>query len=253
MIGMVITLKRLITAVSEIDSATSPRAKAVRMLDVTPPGAAAMIIRPSASSGAIGQMLARANATAGSTTIWDTAPTAKSRGTARHPREIVEGEPEPERKHDECEREREHDIDDESHGNSLDRSIFAKYGARLYSMTTRRERSQDTRRGRKRMIQVAQSGSTRAGADVVAPLTFIVPQETKPVFHSTALTGGTQKLFFETESRSPYASPTCGPLTDDLSIDREGFELLRHRNGSCPTSMTTTRSRTSTTPKSRRF
>ena len=80
MSGMVITLTRLITAVSEIDSATSPRANAVRMLEVAPPGAAAMIIRPNASSGAIGQTLARTKATAGSRTIWERAPTAKSRG-----------------------------------------------------------------------------------------------------------------------------------------------------------------------------
>lgn len=82
------------------------------------------------------------------------------------------------------------------------------------------------------MTQVAQSGSApasgpaRAGADVVAPLTFIVPQDTKPAFHSTALTGGTQKLFFETESIAvPIAD--MRPRSDDLSIDREGFELLR--------------------------
>ena len=77
------------------------------------------------------------------------------------------------------------------------------------------------------MTQVAQSRSAPAGADVVAALTFIMPQDTKPVFHSTALTGGTQKLFFETESIAvPIAD--MRPLSDDLSIDREGFELLRH-------------------------
>lgn len=83
------------------------------------------------------------------------------------------------------------------------------------------------------MTQVAQSSSSPAfrrapaGADVVAPLTFIVPQDTKPVFHSTALTGGPQKLFFETESIAvPIAD--MRPLSDGLSIDREGFELLRH-------------------------
>lgn len=77
------------------------------------------------------------------------------------------------------------------------------------------------------MTQVAQSRSAPAGADVVASLTFIVPQDTKPAFHSTALTGGTQKLFFETELIAvPIAD--MRPLSDDLSIDREGFELLRH-------------------------
>ena len=66
-----------------------------------------------------------------------------------------------------------------------------------------------------------------ADAGVVAPLTFIVPQDTKPVFHSTALTGGVQKLFFETESIAvPIAD--MRPLAGALSIDREGFELHRH-------------------------
>ena len=83
------------------------------------------------------------------------------------------------------------------------------------------------------MTQAAQSSSApasgrmAAGADVVAPLTFIVPQDTKPVFHSTALTGGIQKLFFETESIAvPIAD--MRPVADGFSVDREGFELLRH-------------------------
>ena len=84
------------------------------------------------------------------------------------------------------------------------------------------------------MTQAAQSssapvsGRAPSGTHVVAPLTFIVPQDTKPVFHSTALTGGTQKLFFETESVA-VSIADMRPLSDDLSIDREGFELLRHR------------------------
>ena len=83
------------------------------------------------------------------------------------------------------------------------------------------------------MTQAAQSSSApgsgrmAAGADVVAPLTFIVPQDTKPAFHSTALTGGTQKLFFETESIAvPIAD--MRPVAGGFSVDREGFELLRH-------------------------
>ena len=81
------------------------------------------------------------------------------------------------------------------------------------------------------MTQTVESSSAPAsrrvpaGADVVAPLTFIVPQDTRPVFHSTALTGGTQKLFFETESIGvPIAD--MRPLAAGLSVDREGFELL---------------------------
>ena len=51
---MVRTLKRLTIAVSEIDSATSPRPNAVNRLEVTPPGAAAMIMTPRAISGDTG-------------------------------------------------------------------------------------------------------------------------------------------------------------------------------------------------------
>ena len=75
------------------------------------------------------------------------------------------------------------------------------------------------------MTQTMQSRP--AGADVVAPLAFIVPQDTKPAFHSTALTGGAQKLFFETESIA-VSIADMRPLAGELSIDREGFELHRH-------------------------
>ena len=75
------------------------------------------------------------------------------------------------------------------------------------------------------MTQTMQSGP--AGADLVAPLNFIVPQDTKPAFHSTALTGGVQKLFFETESIA-VSIADMRPLTGRLSVDREGFELHRH-------------------------
>ena len=37
---------------------------------------------------------------------------------------------------------------------------------------------------------------------VEGALSFIVPQDTKPVFHSTALTGGEAKIFFELEDVS---------------------------------------------------
>lgn len=64
-------------------------------------------------------------------------------------------------------------------------------------------------------------------AAVAAPLTFIRRQATKPVFHSSALTGGAPKIFFETESHTvPIAD--MRPVADSLSVDREGFELRRH-------------------------
>ena len=44
--GTVIMLTKLIMTVSEIERATSPFANFVNTLDVTPPGAAAIIIKP---------------------------------------------------------------------------------------------------------------------------------------------------------------------------------------------------------------
>ena len=78
--GIVITHNKLIIAVSDIERATSPFAKEVNILDVTPPGAAAIIITPIANSGAIGHIVTRINATIGSKIICEKAPTKKSRG-----------------------------------------------------------------------------------------------------------------------------------------------------------------------------
>tara|TARA_Y100000590_G_scaffold654_1_gene838 strand:- start:4124 stop:4537 length:414 start_codon:yes stop_codon:yes gene_type:complete len=78
--GIVITHNKLIIAVSDIERATSPFAKEVNKLDVTPPGAAAIIITPMASSGVIGQIFTRTNAIIGNKIICENAPTQKSRG-----------------------------------------------------------------------------------------------------------------------------------------------------------------------------
>ena len=78
--GIVITHSKLIIAVSDIDRATSPFAKEVNKFDVTPPGAAAIIITPIASSGAIGQIVTKMNPIIGSMIICENAPTKKSRG-----------------------------------------------------------------------------------------------------------------------------------------------------------------------------
>jgi hypothetical protein len=82
--GTVITLNKLIIAVSDMERATSPFAKEVNKLDVTPPGAAAIIITPIASSGAIGHILnhtiTRISEIIGSRIICEKAPTKKSRG-----------------------------------------------------------------------------------------------------------------------------------------------------------------------------
>ena len=63
--GIVITLKILITAVKDIDKATSPLANEVRIFDVAPPGAAAKIITPMAISGESGHRETKMKATIG--------------------------------------------------------------------------------------------------------------------------------------------------------------------------------------------
>ena len=63
---------------------------------------------------------------------------------------------------------------------------------------------------------------------VESTLSFIKPQDTKPVFYSTAITGGEAKLCFELEDHMVEVSD-MRPMAERLSIDKEGFELLRHR------------------------
>ncbi|MEQ8586189.1 MAG: CmcJ/NvfI family oxidoreductase [Thalassobaculaceae bacterium] len=59
---------------------------------------------------------------------------------------------------------------------------------------------------------------------ITAPLGFTVPQDAKPVFHSSALTGGAPKIFFEVE-QIPVEIQDMRPVADALDLDREGFEL----------------------------
>ncbi len=73
---------------------------------------------------------------------------------------------------------------------------------------------------------MSQSNS-RGETEVRAPLTFIVPQDSKPYFQSSALTGGLPKVFFETEDRE-VTIRDMRRLADELSLDRHGFELRRH-------------------------
>ena len=67
--------------------------------------------------------------------------------------------------------------------------------------------------------------SPRPVTALKAPLNFIGRQDTKPVFHSAALTGGKMKMFFEPETHA-IAISDMREIADTLSIDREGFELL---------------------------
>ncbi len=69
----------------------------------------------------------------------------------------------------------------------------------------------------------ASSGEEGLNA-VQASLTFAVPQEGKPYFESSALTGGQPKIFFQTEDHV-VTIHDMRPLADDLSVDYQGFEL----------------------------
>jgi hypothetical protein len=74
---------------------------------------------------------------------------------------------------------------------------------------------------------VAVATSPGPVTDISASLNFIRRQDEKPAFHSSALTGGKPKYFYETEAHSVTISDMRG-IAEDLSVDREGFELLQH-------------------------
>jgi hypothetical protein len=69
---------------------------------------------------------------------------------------------------------------------------------------------------------------SRAPGGVEAPLTFIRRSDAKPVLQSAALTGGAPRELFETE-RHTVPIRDLRPGADKLSLDREGFALLRER------------------------
>ena len=73
-------LIKLITAVSDTDNATSPFANFVKTFDVTPPGAAAIIMTPKASSIGVLKILIKINAIIGSNISWHIKPIIKSFG-----------------------------------------------------------------------------------------------------------------------------------------------------------------------------
>jgi hypothetical protein len=78
------------------------------------------------------------------------------------------------------------------------------------------------------VLETAPAAGRRTSAEVRAALTFITPQDTKPAFHSAAYTGGAPRVFFDTE-RHTVAIQDLRPLAGALSLDHEGFELLRHQ------------------------
>ncbi len=70
-------------------------------------------------------------------------------------------------------------------------------------------------------------GKHAPAAQVRADLNFIKHQDTKPVFHSSALTGDKPKYFYKIEAHTVTISD-MREIADTLSVDREGFELLHH-------------------------
>ena len=72
---------------------------------------------------------------------------------------------------------------------------------------------------------MAETATLEAPATVTGDLTFIIPQDKKPEFHSAALTGGDPKVFFKTEER-PVEIEDMRDKAATFSIEREGFELL---------------------------
>jgi hypothetical protein len=77
------------------------------------------------------------------------------------------------------------------------------------------------------VLESAPAVGRRTAAEVRAALTFIARSDEKPVFHSSALTGGAPRVFFETE-RHVVAIQDLRPLAGALALDHEGFELRRH-------------------------
>lgn len=71
------------------------------------------------------------------------------------------------------------------------------------------------------------AGAQWTSATVSASLTFITPSAIKPVFESSALTGGAPRVLFDTERhRVPIHDMRLHRAA--LSLDREGFALLDH-------------------------
>jgi hypothetical protein len=70
------------------------------------------------------------------------------------------------------------------------------------------------------------SESHSATGEVRAALTFIVKQDTKPYFKSSALTGGKPEVFFETEDREVTIHDMRAEAKG-FTLDGDGFELRR--------------------------
>ena len=71
--------------------------------------------------------------------------------------------------------------------------------------------------------------SSQLTGDVQADLTFIVRQDAKPYFESSALTGGEPEVFFNTERRG-VTIRDMRPLVSALSLDRQGIRPVSPQN-----------------------
>lgn len=67
----------------------------------------------------------------------------------------------------------------------------------------------------------------QSAREISAPLNFIQRQDMKPEFHSSALTGGAPKYFYDIESKTVNIAD-MREIAEGLSVDLEGFELLHH-------------------------
>ena len=76
--------------------------------------------------------------------------------------------------------------------------------------------------------QTATAVTDDVAGDVQAPLNFIVRQNGTPYFVSAALTGGAPDYRFCTEART-VTIHDVRPEAGRLSVEREGFQLVRHR------------------------
>lgn len=69
------------------------------------------------------------------------------------------------------------------------------------------------------------TADVKRASDVIGSLTYITPQDAKPVFYSQAYTGGEAKLAFEVEQ---HAVPVADmrESVDGFSLDQQGFALM---------------------------
>lgn len=72
----------------------------------------------------------------------------------------------------------------------------------------------------------AHAAPAPARADVVAPLTFIIPQAEKPVMHSQAYTGGEARYFYAVH-KAEVPVRDMRPAADRFTLDEAGFALRR--------------------------